>query len=539
LITITNTGDVPVNSLTVSDTVHGNIASHFTVPLAPGASTTYLIGQETLCAPTTKDTVTVTPWTGATAGTGVSGSTVTSSATATVIPMGLACQIQLCLSEGCQDESFDLDGKLDNHITLSSDTPPNTPIRVTLTLKNTGQADLTVTQVSGLPDLVDCDTGLPVSVDGVLQLPTPGISIKAGQSSQATFLGCWLVTCAGGTAGNFTVGAHAVADSDNATECLLNSAGQPVSTDILENDRCPASVDCVAPASCRVTGGGVLIPGETEDGACSPTPEGQNWSITTATDGPLCNQAKAVKITHGGQLGAPYANESCGNVALFPMGDPCIRGQWEHVRHYQGKANPKSTVSVDNFHSNTPKGIFDMVKCACLPCCENPGAGGDTGKLCNPADHKICGPMPRPAPANAIIFTGVGYMSSCATANAKGKGKLEAVVFRVYIEDRSEPGGQHPGGAKKPADVYCFQAWSLSSIPGNTSGKLDSAEAIAARQALATDSCNYLENYTQGVLPNSTLLGTPVVNDCGALHTGNQQIHPSTSATCPNGVPVQ
>jgi len=282
-----------------------------------------------------------------------------------------------------------------------------------------------------------------------------------------------------------------------------------------------------------VTGGGVLLPNEVETGTCSPTGEGPNWSVTTTLHGPTCNTVDAVKTTHGGQLGAPYARTTCGPVALFPQGDPCIRGQWEHVRHYQGKANPKSYVEVDNFHSNTPKGVFDSLQCACLPCCENPDAGGKVGNLCNPDDHKICGPMPRPAPANAIIFSGVGYLRTCATANQKGKGGSEPVIFRVYIEDRSEPGGQFPKGGKKPADIYCFQAWSLATATGNSSGKIDTTAAIAARQTVADDSCAFIKSYVQGNLPDSTILGNALlINDCGALHTGNQQIHPSTSATC-------
>jgi len=346
------------------------------------------------------------------------------------------------------------------------------------------------------------------------------LTIAAGQPGTVSFplLGCWNVSCPGG---NLSVSVTAMADSNDATICVNDQNGNAVTT---TSSPCTATVVCELASTCRVTGGGVLLPGEVEDNTCSP-------DVTTSIQGPNCNGAVAVKVTHGGQLGAPLSRVSCGNVALFPQGDPCIRGQWEHVRHYKGKANPKSLFSVDNFHSNTPKGIFDSLQCACLPCCENPDAGGKVGNLCNPDDHKICGPMPRPAPANAIIFSGVGYISSCATANKKG-GRSEAVVFRVYIEDRSEPGGQHPGGGKKPADVYCFQAWSLDAINGNASGKIDSSAAIAARQAVADDNCAFIKGYTQGSLPNASLLGTPLINDCGALHTGNQQLHPATGATC-------
>ena len=62
----------------------------------------------------------------------------------------------------------------------------------------------------------------------------------------------------------------------------------------------------------------------------------------------------------------------------------------------------------------------------------------------------------------------------------------------------------------------------------------------ALRQALATDSCNFINNYTQGSTPTAPeALGAPLIEDCGALHTGNQQIHPSTSATCTSdGTPL-
>ena len=57
-----------------------------------------------------------------------------------------------------------------------------------------------------------------------------------------------------------------------------------------------------------------------------------------------------VKVTHGGQLGAPYAQKDCGEI----LDNPCIRGQWEHVRHYQGQGNPRDTVS--GFHSGQSQG---------------------------------------------------------------------------------------------------------------------------------------------------------------------------------------
>jgi len=301
------------------------------------------------------------------------------------------------------------------------------------------------------------------------------------------------------------------------TACLpVDSQGVPVNA----TSTCQATIRCEQPKTCRVTGGGVLIPNQEYVQDCNPA----TANAHTMVQGPACNGLQAVKITHGGQLGAPFSQQDCGQI----LGSPCIRGQWEHVRHYQGKANPQTVIAVDNFHSNTPKGIFDSLKCACLPCCENPDATGLVNGLCNPDDHKICGPEPRPAPANAIIFSGVGYIKTCDTANQKGKAAEQPVIFLVYIEDRSEPGGSHPGGANRPDDIYCFQAWALNGTD------INSAQNQAARRAVAGYACDFIGGRASGALAQGTLpsFGTPIVNDCGALSTGNHQIHPSTSATC-------
>jgi len=511
-----------LQNVVVNDPLLGGVLAGFKSTLAPGESTVaYFQKTWGVSGSPHLNTVTATA-VGVLSGQPVS---VTDTATVTVLNIGVSCQLAL-------SSTFDLDNNpTDNKVTLPADSLPGTPVQVSLTINNTGSADMIVTSVSGLGSLVDCDTLLPVNLATVLGLPLT-VSKQAG-SVTIPLVGCWLVTCPGGT---LSVAVTAVADAKGGTLCVYDSTGAIISE---TSSPCEATVICLIPETCRVTGGGVLLPDEVETGDCSPTVEGDNWSITTTVFGPTCNGVDAVKITHGGQLGAPYARTTCGPVALNPLGDPCIRGQWEHVRHYKGKANPKSYVEVDNFHSNTPKGIFDSLQCACLPCCENPEAGGKPGNVCNPDDHKICGPMPRPAPANAIIFSGIGYLRTCASANQKGKGGSEPVIFRVYIEDRSEPGGQHPGGSKKPADVYCFQAWSLATVVGNSSGKIDSAEAIAARQLVADDNCAFIKSYVQGNLPDSSILGAALINDCGALHTGNQQIHPSTSATCTEPVTPQ
>jgi hypothetical protein len=245
-----------------------------------------------------------------------------------------------------------------------------------------------------------------------------------------------------------------------------------------------------------------------------------------------------VKVTHGGQLGAPYAQQDCGEV----LGNPCIRGQWQHVRHYQGKGNPRDTVTA--LHNVNPKGQFDALLCACLPCCigdtEQGGEVSEIGKkwqLCNKDDHKICGPMPRPAPGNALIWSGIGKYQHADDLSGKG---AEWAVIRVYIVDRSEPGGQHPGGAVAPADIYCFQAWTTGvSVSKKPNFDQMGAAATAIRKAIAEDSCKFLQAVVNGDLPLDALPSDKVgeltanISDRGPLHNGNRQIHPSTSATCP------
>jgi hypothetical protein len=289
-------------------------------------------------------------------------------------------------------------------------------------------------------------------------------------------------------------------------------------------------VDCAKAVECRVTGGGVLSPDNTD----------QSCILMVTTLSPSVNGTGLTleKVTHGGQLGAPFSDRDCGEI----LGNPCIRGQWQHVRHYQGRGHPRDTVTA--FHSNTPKGQFDTLMCACLGCCDPvsggfipPSSGGKFKKfaLCNPEDHRICGPMPRPAPANAIIFTGIGSMTP-ASDNGLDKKNAQWVVFRVYIEDRSEPGGNKPNGAIDPSDVYCFQAW-YTGI--SVSKKPDYSTIMSAfRQTLGGDSCAFLDalgtgELPIGSLPNTTVGGLPAdIVDQGPLYSGNQQIHPATGADC-------
>jgi hypothetical protein len=261
------------------------------------------------------------------------------------------------------------------------------------------------------------------------------------------------------------------------------------SSNIVVRSECQATIICQMPNACRTTGGG-------------------------RQDDPLVYPADVRYVTHGGQVGAPVGNHVCVVTPAFLSGNPCIHGRWEHVRHMKGGLR-------GNFHAR----IYDTLECACLDTNVGPGGvygnGTVTGKVCNP-DNKAAGPLPRPAPANKIVFTGIGDY-----ALTNGRRTPRSVLFRVDLEDRSEPGGSHPGGAKPPADRYRLRIWILSPtelarLKNPNDGMLDFRNAISA--------CNGI-NVRDGVdVPNGTAVfgqRAPDIDDGGELERGNHQVHPA------------
>jgi hypothetical protein len=250
---------------------------------------------------------------------------------------------------------------------------------------------------------------------------------------------------------------------------------------------CTMEVSCEAPNACRVTGGGR-----------------QETSVP------------AVRyVTHGGQVGAPVGSGI--NFGTFQReGNPCIHGSWEHVRHEKGG-------NRGNFHAK----IFDSIQCACLGCPENPGSGVVLDGLCNP-DDRICGPEPRRAPGNKICFSGIGDYAS-----SSGSRTPRAVLFRVDIEDRSEPGNNSAGGSKPPPDRHRIRIWILTPAElarlNNPSDRL-----LSMRQAIAcTAGTTVLQDGAVGTDGKAVPLGTavfglraPDVDDGGEMDHGNHQIHP-------------
>jgi hypothetical protein len=268
------------------------------------------------------------------------------------------------------------------------------------------------------------------------------------------------------------------------------------------------TLTCTPPGACRTTGGGKQPREDT------------------------CPEVRYV--THGGQVGASFGVAGAPDCATDTgFNNPCIRGEYQHVRHIKGGLR-----GVFHAAGNGRVSQFDSLMCACLPCeftdtpspfggCHpadrtyvgNATSPGKKHDLCNPGD-RICGPEPRRAPANKICFSGVGNYTM-----SNGKKSPQSVVFRVDLEDRSEPGGAHPRGAKAPPDRYRMRMWFIAS------GTADTAAVKALR---ATVAC---KDATEERIPTvldclGTATPAPDIDDGGDLDRGNRQIHPSTGATC-------
>ena len=223
---------------------------------------------------------------------------------------------------------------------------------------------------------------------------------------------------------------------------------------------------------CRITGGRITPDGGTDDAGYMDITKG----------------------TGGGQVGA-----SCGCIGCYDDFDH-IQGQWQYSR--KGQGNGKKNLGT--FHASD----YNSLMCLCLD--ENGNPTDQENGLCNPGNREA-GPEPRKAPANAACFTGIGTLSPPQL----GK-KTEVVAFKVYVEDRGEPGGGNNAGTL--SDVYRIQIWvpNRDPVTGQPTGGTETAEGLAA-QACCFDTD-----------PN---LRTPNIDDGGDLIHGNLQIHPETPVT--------
>jgi len=201
------------------------------------------------------------------------------------------------------------------------------------------------------------------------------------------------------------------------------------------------------------------------------------------------------KATGGGQVGA-----SCGCIGCYDDFDH-IQGQWQYSRKGVGGNGKKS---LGTFHASD----YNSLECFCLDGASGPGT--ISMGLCNPGDRDL-GPEPRRAPANAACFTGIGTLSPPQL----GK-RTEVVAFKVYVEDRGEPGAGN--NASPSNDVHHIQIW----IPNRDPITGEPADLGETAEELAAAACCFSPD------PN---LRTPNIDDGSDLIHGNLQIHPQTPNT--------
>jgi hypothetical protein len=477
-ITITNCGTVALNNVDVVDNQLGSSLG-FSSTLAIGQSQTRFFQKDYPgFVGTIRNTATVS---GQGAGSNV---TATANALVTLLSPSITCTKTVSLNGGPATAGG----------TVQVPFGSSNVLTFAVIVRNNGDVDL--------QNVTIVDTG----VSGCGSSSNVVASLAQGQSVTSVLCEVTQVICPPDTTMNNTVNVTA----EVATNvCSINPAN---CQRIVASTSCNNTITltCVAPAGCRTTGGGKQ---------------------------PSENTCPTIRyVTHGGQVGAPFGVASAPDCATGTgFNNPCIRGEFQHVRHIKGGLR-----GVFHAASNGNQHDFDSLMCACLPCNErstnavyttsNPFGGchpddrtytstnAVVDGLCNPGD-RICGPEPRRAPANKIAFSGVGSYTM-----SNGRKTPKSVVFRVDLEDRGEPGGAFPRGAKAPPDRYRMRIWFIS-------GDSDSASNRALRDAVAVR--NPLD---ERVLRTLSCVGgavpAPDIDDGGDLDRGNRQIHPSTGATC-------
>jgi hypothetical protein len=475
-ITITNCGLVTLTNVTVIDNQFGNLTTNFFNGVTPGTLAVGATRTYEYKAELGENTTNTVTAAGQSIANGAQVTT-NDTAIAIVIPASIACQ-KIAFS------ADDTDGNANNStVVLPGDGAAHTVIW-SVVVFNTGQAGLTNVTISD----PGCTTNIVIP------------SLAAGASVTSVLCQAEITSsCSNFVPGLLTNTVNVTASVDAGTNryCALDING----TNITVRSECSATVSWPCEqGGCRQTGGG-RQPGE-----------------STYTNPALDLGGTPRYVTHGGQVGAPVGRENS-----FDPDSDCIHGRLTHVRHIKGGL-------VGNFQARS----FDSLMCACLGCPEDPGSGVSTNGLCNPG-ARICGPEPRKAPSNKIAFSGVGnYVLT------NGRRVPRSVLFRVDIEDRSEPGGSHPGGAKAPADRYRIRIWVLTGTElaalNNPNNKL-----CGFRQAIAATSANVLiQDGAPGALGSAVFgVRAPDIDDGGELERGNHQLHPAIKPctkplhTCP------
>jgi hypothetical protein len=385
---------------------------------------------------------------------------------------------------------------------------------------NTGQADLsnvTISEDLTMGDALPC-TNVTITLPGILAAGTSTTNIPVCTSG--------FNTCVTTNVNNFiVVSALAAAEGTN---CVWTIQGSNITT----RSECNATLHLCCftsvPTACRTTGGGRtdLV----EDGQTVLCPPNVRY------------------VTYGGQVGAPVGDKICVVTPQFFLGNPCIHGRWTHVRHEQGGLE-------GNFHGR----FYDTLDCACLETNYDGTGLYAPGTVVNGVcGNRNIGPLPRKAPANKIVFTGVGDW-----ADPNGRRAPRSVLFRVDLEDRGEPGNDHTldlgHKSGRVPDRYRIRIWVLSDTELlELSGGGADPYLLNFRNAISA--CHGIE-YFDGVTtpyvghncaksgsivfggpgdPEYSTLGPaaavrlPDIDDGGEQLHGNHQIHPSIMPCDPN-----
>jgi len=484
-ISIANCSDagITLTNISVIDDKLGNLTSQFPSTLGQGGTASTVVPGVEHCQ-TTVNIVTANANGITTTGVPVGAApTVKDTNTAVVVPLQIECT-----------KLVQVDGGTPENCPVLTDGNSHS-VAFVLTVRNLGEAPIVAT----ITDTIAVQLGIT--------FPSNTVNLAVGGSVTLTSTA---VTLPCDTNINNTVSVTAVVDTTVTGICACGTNHLPVSV----TSGCSACYSCSTPqpASCRTTGGG------------KQDQIGQRAGLAQNVD-PRANPLVAKYVTHGGQVGAPV-----GEQTDWTPCSPCIKGEWEHVRHFRPGLD-------GNFHARH----FDSLHCACLPCEGDPGSGvispGKKGGLCNAGD-RVCGPEPRRAPANKMCFSGIG---DYAMTNGRRAG--QSVVFRVDIEDHGEPGGAGPKGNKRlPADRYRIRIWKVSptAVPLAQACQLnvDLRKAIACTE----ENTSLRDGTTDPLAPRfvTTPLGSPVfgvrapdIDDGGELDRGNRQIHPQIKHCTP------
>jgi hypothetical protein len=119
------------------------------------------------------------------------------------------------------------------------------------------------------------------------------------------------------------------------------------------------------------------------------------------------------------------------------------------------------------------------------------------------------------------------------------------VLFRVDIEDRSEPGNSHAGGSTPPHDRHRIRIWVLTAaelarLNDPNDRLLDFRKAIAASAASTALSDGALGPDNKPVPLGTAVFGVraPDIDDGGVMNHGNHQIHPGHKLCSGDGLAI-